>query len=75
MKKREVSTPEQFLQKRGLTIDGAIYMRAMMEVVQQLKQVRRQVKTGEVSASVGDMIDYIENEITYIRYVEGDDNK
>ena len=71
MKKRETRTPEQFLQRRGFTVDGAIYQRAMLEILQTLKHVRKQVGIGEVSASVEDMIEYLENEKAYIGNVEG----
>jgi len=75
MKKRDIQTPEQFLQRRGISIDGSFYKRAMMESLQTFKHLRPLVRNGEVSASLGDLIDYIENEITYISYVEGDEKK
>ena len=75
MKKTDINTPEKFLQRRGISVDGSYYKRALMESLQTFRHLRSLSRSGEVSASLGDLIDFIENEIAYISHVEGDGRK
>lgn len=68
-KKRQKDS-EQFLGKTGLTPEGAMYINALLEQLQQLRTLRRMCDSNEIEASIDDLEEYIQNEVAYIRVVE-----
>ena len=72
MKIPNINSPDDFLHMRGLSVDVAVYTRTMMEILQRLRNVRHIVVDNEVASSIGDLIEYIENEMRYIRHIDGE---
>jgi hypothetical protein len=69
----KVVSSDEFLRKRGLSPDGAVYVRMLLAMMQELRLAGKHLKSHEIQESIEDLFEYMDNEITFIRHAEAYD--